>query len=227
MIAVAATSRIRSIRACLLALVAANLLMIGTRVASYPPVLDQPRGALFVLEPTALLIVYAWLVSWATRGVTADGETALLIGSTCGIVSGVISISHIVQENYLEMSPASTRLVTWTFIIGMFLPWAVAGFRTARKTGGLRFGLCAAVWSAVVCMVLTLSFGFAQLLTSLAWLEHRDATSPDFLRSGWSDLRAFAIADIFDAGFWHLLLGPTVAAVLGAAASVLAYGTRR
>lgn len=100
------------------------------------------------------------------------------MGTVSGIISGVISISHIAQENYLAMSPRATALVTWAFIVGMFLPWAFAGFRTVRKTRRLALGLFAAVWSAVVCMVLTLNFGFAQLLTSLSWLESTEMLPP-------------------------------------------------
>jgi len=66
------------------------------------------------------------------------------------------------------------------------------------------------------------SFGFGQLLTSLDRLQRRDVGSPDFLRSGWTDLRAFAIADIFEAGSWHLVIGPAVALLLGGIAAAAA-----
>jgi hypothetical protein len=120
------------------------------------------------------------------------------------------------------MSPRATALVTWVSIAGMFMPWALAAYRTMLNRRRLSLGLFAAVWSAVICMVLTVSFGFGELLTSLSWLEQQDAASTDFVRSGWLDLSAFAIADVFDAGFRHLLIGPAVTAVLGGIAAVLA-----
>jgi hypothetical protein len=213
---------IQSIRVGLLILLAASALMVGVRVASYPPVLQQPGGLLLVLEPVGALLVYAFFILWATRTPTPEHERALLIGTLFGAISGVISISHIVRENYGTMSPRVTVLVTLAAILAMFLPWAFAGFQAVRKTGRVRLGVFAAVFGAVVCMVLTVSFGFGELLTSLPRLAQRDAASPDFLRSGWTDLRAFVIADVFDAGFWHMVIGPAVATVLGGITSALA-----
>jgi hypothetical protein len=40
------------------------------------------------------------------------------------------------------------------------------------------------------------------------------ATWQEFGRSGWSDPRAFAVANTVDSGFTHLLLAPIVAALL-------------
>ena len=211
---------IRVIRAGFLALIAVSLVMIGIRVALYPPVLTQPGGTLSALAPAGALFAYAFLGGWIAAKPRPGQATVLRTATAFGLVSGAVSVAHIAQETYVNLPPQQLAIVTWAFILTMFAPWALAGFVAARRAGRVALGLLAGLWSSMVCMVLTVTFGFGQLLTSLDRLQRQDVGSPDFLRSGWSDLRAFAIADIFEAGFWHLLIGPAVALLLaGAAAS--------
>ncbi|HVQ30777.1 MAG TPA: hypothetical protein VMV21_14405 [Vicinamibacteria bacterium] len=213
---------IRLIRVGFLALIAFSLVMIGTRVRLYPPVLTQPGGTLSVLAILGVLFAYAFLGGWVTSNPPPDHAAALRMATAFGLVSGALSVAHIVQENYIRLPPREVAIVTWGFILAMFAPWAIASFLAARRTRRASLGLFAGVWSSAVCMVLTVSVGFGQLLTSLDRLQRRDVGSPDFLRSGWSDLRAFAIADVFEAGSWHLLIGPTVALCLGGVAVLAA-----
>jgi hypothetical protein len=58
-------------------------------------------------------------------------------------------------------------------------------------------------------------------------LAHGEISDPDYLRSGWTDVRAFAIANTFDAGFTHLVEAPVIAAVLGALGGGIALLTMR
>ena len=60
-----------------------------------------------------------------------------------------------------------------------------------------------------------MTYGFSELFWGLPRLEERNIGSPDFLRSGWTDLHSFTIADVFEAGFKILLIGPIAGAVLG------------
>ena len=212
----------RVVRLGFLTLVAVSVVMIGVRVALYLPVLVQPGGSLSVLAPVGVLLVYGLLGGWITAHPPRDHAAALRTGTACGVVSGLVSVAHMAQEAYVPLPPRELAIVTWVFILAMFAPWAFAGFAAARRTRHVPLGLLAAVWSSAVCMVLTVSFGFGQLLTSLDRLQRHDVGSPDFLRSGWTDLRAFAIADIFEAGFWHLVIGPIVALLLGGIAATAA-----
>jgi hypothetical protein len=213
---------IRVIRVGFLTLIAVSLVMVGVRVALYPPVLTQPWGTLSVLATVGVLVAYAFLGGWVTSHPPPDHAAALRIATAFGLVSGVLSVAHIAQETYVTLPPHEVAIVTWGFMLAMFAPWAIASFVAARRTRRGSLGLFAGVWSSAVCMVLTVSFGFGQLLTSLDRLQRQDVGSPDFLRSGWPDLRAFAIADVFEAGFWHLLIGPAVAVCLGGVAALAA-----
>jgi hypothetical protein len=50
---------------------------------------------------------------------------------------------------------------------------------------------------------------------------------PEFQRSGWTDVHAFAIANALDSVISHLLLGPVVATVMGTIGSLWANAIRR
>lgn len=95
------------------------------------------------------------------------------------------------------------------------------GFHTAQRTGVVSSGMLAAVWSAMLCVLLTIACGLLLTFTSLSHLEQQLVADPDFLRSHWRDLRAFAIANTFDDTFSHLLGGPLVATIVGAVGSSL------
>lgn len=86
----------------------------------------------------------------------------------------------------------------------------------ARRTGSLGHGILAAVCSAMLCVLTTITLGFLLLYTSLPHLEHDLLNDPAWLHSGWSDLRAFAIANTFFAAFTHLLVALLIGVVVGA-----------
>jgi hypothetical protein len=48
------------------------------------------------------------------------------------------------------------------------------------------------------------------------------STWAEFKRSGWTDARAFGLANTLDSGFTHLVIAPIVALVFGGVASFLA-----
>jgi hypothetical protein len=74
----------------------------------------------------------------------------------------------------------------------------------------------------MVGMLMAMTYGFSQLFWGLPRLEQRNVGSPDLLQSGWTDLHTFTIADVFEAGFKILLIGPVVGAVLGGLGCIIA-----
>jgi hypothetical protein len=48
------------------------------------------------------------------------------------------------------------------------------------------------------------------------------ATWAEFKRSGWTDPRAFGLANTLDSGFTHLVIAPVAALVFGGVASFIA-----
>jgi hypothetical protein len=107
-----------------------------------------------------------------------------------------------------------------------FILWGVTGFIAARSGQSTPTSIWLAVWSAVVTMTIVVAAGFALEFFLSPTPPESMLSWPEFKRSGWTDVRAFAIANTLDAAFSHLLIGPVVAAIVGTAGSLLGRASR-
>jgi hypothetical protein len=128
------------------------------------------------------------------------------------------------RRTFTGLSGAANVATTAPLILGPFLVWSVVAGWAARATGSLRLGLLAAVWCAMVTMMIGVTYGFVLALATPGRLAQDLVNDPDYLRSGWTDVRAFVLANSFDNGFTHLLGGLIVASVVGPIGSLV--GTR-
>jgi hypothetical protein len=215
------TSR-ASLRITLLLVIAVNLVMIGGRVFFTPELLGMPGGLQSALEPAALMSLGALVVIWATSHAGLVDRAVLREGTGLGLVSGTLEVVHITLENYGHFNARLESVMTGAFLLGLLLLWGVAGYRVIRRTGVFGAGLLAGSWSAMVGMLIAATYGISQLFWGLSRLEKRNIGSPDFERSGWTDLHAFTIADVFEAAFKVLLIGPVAGALLGGLGALIA-----
>jgi hypothetical protein len=217
------------LRLWLLALIAADLALVGLRAATYPAYFTMPGAVGYLIPLLVALAVYAAaIVALPRLAVRSPGAaTALRAGMVAGLVGGALDIANITLESVLALPQAVVSLTTLAAMLGLFVTFAVAGFVAGRRAGFWP-GLAAAVWSAAIAILIAITFGFLLANVALPRLAHDEQGDPDYQRSGWTDPRAFAIANTFDAGFTHLLEGPIIALVLGAAGSGLGQvGARR
>ena len=105
---------------------------------------------------------------------------------------------------------------------GLFSLFAVSGFRTAVNNRNFTAGILGGFWSTIVCMLLVMTYGLSQLFWSFGALEKHDFGDPDFIRTGWTDMHAFVIADIFEACFKILFIGPIVGILFGLLGAAIA-----
>ncbi len=141
-------------------------------------------------------------------------DEAVRLGTVAAGVGAAIEVADQLVENVLPLPQGAVSIVTGAAMVGLFLLWCVVGFVGARRTRTFSGGVQAAAWSVVPIMLLTLLCGFLLLNVSLAKLAHDETGDPDYQRSGWTDVRAFAIANTFDAGFTHLVEAPVLALFL-------------
>lgn len=212
---------LRRLRIVVLAVVLLDLLLIGAQVAVYRPLLSQPNALIYVLEPVALLLIYATAAIWITGASDRARRTALREGTLIGLVGGLLFTINLASETFLDLSAWASLFATAPLFIGTFALWGVAAYRAARLTSSVAPGVLAAIWSAMCTILLTITFGFILAYVALPRLERNLAGSPEFARSGWHDLHAFAIANQFDAAFSHLLVAVIVATVLGTVVSLV------
>lgn len=215
-LSISSHSALRRPRALLLFAITLNFLLIAVRALLYSPLWAQPGAVTYVLEPVVLLLVYGGIVLWATAG--GGHRVALSNGAAVGLITGLMWIVNLTLETFSSLSGLAA---TAPFLLGAFALWGAAAFRASRVSASVPTGILTAVWGAMICVLLTITVGLLFTYTSLPRLEHGLLTDPDFLRSHWRDLRAFAIANSFDAAFSHLLGGLIVGAIVGAVGSVL------
>lgn len=153
-----------------------------------------------------------------TRGTNKDHRPARGVPACRRIQGGVVNIS---VETFGDLAGGAKLVATAPLILGPFVAWGVVGGWAAHATGSLRQGVLAAVWSAMVTMAVGVTFGFALASAARGRMEQILGADPDFIRTGWTDLQAFVLANTFDNGFTHLLGALIVGTVVGLTGSVV------
>ena len=204
----------------LLALIVANLAMAAIAVGRYPAFFAQRGARLFLLEPISVLLVYAVgvVVVARTRGPYWDAilKTAIAFGA----FTGILEVVNIGIENGIPFGvPGSVLPISSMAIV--FTLWGIAGFRTARSLGSVGAGILAAVSSACICMLIAVAAGFAVQFFLAPPDPSIISTWAEYKRSGWTDARAFGIANTLDSGFTHLVVAPVVATLFGSVGTAL------
>jgi hypothetical protein len=213
----------RSLRRWLLVLIGCDLGLVALRAATYPAFFSMPGALSYLIAPVGVLVIYAVVVvTLPFLAVRFPGApTAVRVGTVAGLVGGALDIASNTLESLLTLPQPIVALATLVAMLGLFLAFGVAGFLGSRGAGSFLLGVGAAVWSAVVAIVIAVTFGFLLVNTALPKLAHDELGDPDYVRSGWTDVRAFAIANTFDAGVTHLVEAPIIATALGAVGSGL------
>src|SRR6202011_3806694 len=98
----------RRYRLGMLALIALDLVLIVIPVAQYQAVLHQQGAPLLIIEPVATLLMYGPLVLAISRR-----ERVVRNATVWGLCSGVISVAHILVENYVHLAPETTATLLW------------------------------------------------------------------------------------------------------------------
>jgi uncharacterized membrane protein len=173
------------------------------------------------MELAGILFLYMVATVCLFRARGRVWNTILANASAFGVITGVLEVLNIGLEN---AAPAAARIPALSigFMVIVFSMWGIAGARTARSENSTRAGVATAVLSAGFCMLLAVAGGFLiELLVAppdpaavSMWAEYR--------RSGWTDPRAFGLANTLDSGFTHLVIAPIVASVFGVIGSLLA-----
>lgn len=228
-----ARERVRSVRQLqlwLLVAIGCDLGLLAVRTARYPAFFSMPGALGYLTEPAAALAVYAAIIFalpfLAVR--FPDVPATLRVGAVAGLIGGTIEVASTAVESLWALPQSVVSVVTGAAMLSLFLLFGVAGWIGSRRTRSFWLGLGAAVWSAMIAILIVVTFGFLLVNLFLPQLAHGEVSDPDYLRSGWSDVRAFAIANTFDNGFSHLLEAPVIATVVGGIGSSIGHiGARR
>jgi hypothetical protein len=184
------------------------------------------RACFGLAAAEAMLLAYAAIAFFTSpRTPVAAGY-----GAGFGLAAGAVYAVEIVLEYVLL--PADNTPYGLVEFGAVFAVFAAAGATAAWRTQRFKSGLGAAVWTAMLSALIW----YAVLIAVFLAFRHtarQDAVLlaegdlEDFRRSGMGSLDAFIVQDFFGAGFYHLLLAPIIAVILGSVGAGAALLTRR
>ena len=203
----------RILRLTLLSVIAASTVMVIIAALMYPALLTMPGSTSYILRLVIMLLLYVILVLRAT--IPATDQTILRVGTLFGVIACILEIVHILIENFGRLNARTETISTGIFMVGLFFLFGLSGYVVTYSKRNIISGMWAGSWSAVVCMLIVMTYGLTQLFWSFETMEKHNIGNPDFIRTGWNDLHAFVIADIFEACFKILFVGPVAGIIFG------------
>lgn len=200
-----------------------DLGMIVVRVLTYPGVLSIP-GFSEAIGLTALSFVAAGTFVVAANYVDRRSRS-LGLATAAGALGGAILIAQMALESFGTHMGEDGRL-TAGVMLATFALWFSSGWRAIRDSSAFMAGAVAGCWTALVSVVLAVTFGLIGTyfdVPSSAYV----ATWPEYIQSGSSDPKAFAIANTFDAATNHVATALVLGSILGGAGWFVASLRRR
>ena len=189
---------------------------------------EHPKASLLSVAAAAIVLTGYGAIGLRVRG--ARSSANLQASSIAGLVAGAVFGAEILLEYVYQ--PSSN--VAWGYaefgtvflICALAAAWAAWRERAIRGAVGVA-ALTAVISSLIWCLVLLSSFFALEGTNAQTAVLVAEGDPDDFLRSGMSDYATFLIEDLFGATFFHLLLGPLIAALLGLIASAPVVAFRR
>ena len=201
------------VRTAMLLSVLASLVLIASATIGVNSPLGMSGGIVYVVEAIVPLLAYGLISSWVPTLRVMQRGSALQLGTSVGIIGGFLQIIHLVLEN-VGRRIGENSTVTLAFMLSAFLIWGVVGYWVTRETDQVRAGIVASCWSAMVSVLMAVTFGLILMSANFPSPTYVSTWS-EFKRSGWSNAHAFAIANSLEAVFSHLVTGPIVGTIFG------------
>ncbi len=209
-------------------MLAALLASLGLVV--FPAALAEWQISLPGLAAVVIVLgVYALLGAWGAARLERIDPRLLRLALGFGFVAAAIYAAEIVLE-YVLLPRDNTRYGLVEFGL-VFLSYLTAGFTAALHTRRVRNGMMAAVGAALIS---TLLWYIVLLATTYvmkgtpqeATVFRAEGNLDDFAHSGSPNFEAWLMQDFLGAGFYHLLLGVIIAAILGSVGGLIAKACR-
>jgi len=177
-----------------------------------------------------ILLLYSF-ISW--RGPAMLFRQPAVVATvvlSLGLLAGAIFAGEVFLE-YVVRPAANTRFGYVEFGL-VFLLYIGAGALVAYRRLPLRCSMMAGAGTAMIASLIwyiavLASFHLFFGTESQAQVFRAEGEYEDFRRSGMADFPTFVMEDFLGAGFFHLLLGPVMSALLAGAGGLLGRGLAR
>ena len=204
-----------------LRVVFALAILCALGLVGYGKLLIPATNDLSIAAAVLILVVYATTAWVAPRRIEKKWPSILSATAPFGFLAGVIFVSEVLFEYILlPANNVSMGLVEFGLVIFLYL---LTGAVVANYYGSVGAGTVAAATAAIGSSLIW----FITVLATFYWFRgslrqelvfRAEGNYEDFARSGMADFDAFTMEDFCGAGFFHLLIAPFVAALLGAIA---------
>ena len=205
------------------------------------------KGFLWAVLLGIVLVLLGWLLVPTTDLLSVGG--ALLVLFLYGLVGylgfsrlgpeilglialfGLLAAAVFAGEILLEYAVLPGDNTAWGIIeFGLvfalyFLSSLVMAYRSRSMRDGILAALVSAMLSSVVWLIVVLlTFYIFRGTARQEQVFMAEGDYEDFARSGLKDFSAFVMEDFFGAAFFHLLLAPLIAGILGVLGGLLGKG---
>ena len=193
-------------------------LVIDAALVVYSKLAAPRISFISVIGPLFIILVYAiftlMVLPVLDRRYPGITQRVLLFGLITGVIfGGEILLEYI----FLPTDNTNYGLVEFGSVFFFwFLSGLMAGYRSKSIRQGIWTAVAAAIISSVIwdgVLLITLHAFHGTSQQAAVW--QAEGTLQDFANSGMKDFYTFTVEDLMGATFFHLLLGPTLAAVLG------------
>lgn len=179
-----------------------------------------PATSLLSVSTAACILAIYAVLGWLLANRIAQHNRALVaVAQRAGLLAGIVFAGEILLE-YLLLPADNTLFGLVEFGLVFLIYAGASGWLTARGNR-LRAGVLGAVATAMIssliwCIALFVVFYLFTGTARQVAVFRAEGNYDDFQRSGMGDFNAFIMEDFLGATFFHLLLGPLLAAALGA-----------
>jgi hypothetical protein len=201
--------------------------MLGLALVLLGRFLVPTTDLLSVGAACLVLIVYGLVGYFVSPKI--DPDVLVLVG-VFGLLAGAVFAGEILLE-YVLLPKDNTGwgVIEFGSVLALFfISGLVAAYRSKRMRVGVLASLGTAMLSSLIWLIFILLtfYGFrGTARQGLVFMAEGDYA--DFARSGMKDFNTFVMEDFLGAGFFHLLLAPLFAAILGWIGALLGKGMVR
>jgi hypothetical protein len=189
--------------------------VLGLSLVMLGWLLEPTTNPLSIVAVCLVLVIYGLAGYFGFPRIRSE---LLTLAGVFGLLAGAIFAGEIL----LEYAILPTDNTGWGVIEfgGAFALYFFSSLIAAYRCKDIRCGILTAVVSAMLSSVIWLLFILLTfyLFRGTTRQEHVflvEGNYADFARSGMRIFSAFVMEDFLGAGFFHLLLGPILAAILG------------
>ncbi|MEI6290691.1 MAG: hypothetical protein WCP19_09685 [Chloroflexota bacterium] len=172
---------------------------------------------LSVFSACTILMIY-FAAGWF--GVSKIQPGIIANAGFFGLLSGTIFATEILLEYaVLPKDNTSWGIIEFSCVFTLyFLSSLAASYRLNSIKNGIRSSILSAMLSSIIWMIFVLvTFYIFKGTTRQELVFKAEGNYQDFSLSGMTDFNSFITEDFFGAVFFHLLLSPLIASILGTA----------